>query len=264
MKILKGISVIILMLSLVACKSSDKIMMSTTTSLNDSGLLDELKKAFKQDTGIDLKWVSVGSGEAIKLARDGGIDVLFAHSPADEQKLVEDGVSLERKSIMFNNFLIVGPKKSDQDLATTVKEICQNELYISRADNSGTHKKELSLFKSYCDDKKPNNYLESGTGMAETLQMASEKQAYTLVDYATWLAQKNNLNLVETFYDQSQLVNTYSIHKISYDKQTDKQAENSQIFIDWLTTGHGLEIIKNYGMEKYGAPVFKLIEQEVK
>lgn len=258
-KLMTIISVVgILMIS--GCqKSEDKLMMSTTTSLNDSGVLDVIKQEFLKDTGIDLSWVSVGSGEAMKLAQEGGIDLLFAHSEKDELKLVDDGVSQARTSIMFNNFLLVGPEVSDKDLAGTIKDICENQLYISRADNSGTYNNEQSLFKAHCDGQVPKNYLESGTGMADTLQMASEKGAYTLVDYATWLAQKDKLNLKEAFHDKDELKNTYSIHKINYDGQTETAKENAKIFVEWIQSDKGQKILKEYGIEQFGSSVFTLI-----
>lgn len=265
MKNITKIMSLLIIITLMACSSNKKeeLMMATTTSMNDSGLLDVLGPEFKKDTGIELKWTSVGSGEAIKLARDGEADLLFAHSPKDEDALVADKVSLGRNSIMYNNFLIVGPKKlSGKTLESVAKDICANKLYISRADESGTHKKELSIFEDYCGGKKPKNYLESNTGMLETLNLAAEKKAYTLVDYATWLANKDKLDLVEAFYNKDELVNTYSIHVIKTAKTSEETLKNAEKFKEWVTTGRGRDLIKDYGIKQFNKPLFTMIENK--
>lgn len=265
MRNLKRITALLLVVLLMACSSNKKeeLMMATTTSMNDSGVLDALKPEFEKDSGIELKWTSVGSGEAIKLARDGEADVLFAHSPKDEDKLVADGVSLGRNSIMYNNFLIVGPKKLEgSSLKDVAKDICDNQLYVSRADESGTHKKEITMFEDYCGGKKPKNYLESSAGMLDTLNVAAEKKAYTLVDYATWLENKDKLDLVEAYYNKEDLINTYSVHVIKTEKTTDETLEKAEKFKEWVTTGRGRELIKDYGMEKFKEPLFTMLESK--
>ncbi|WP_423362851.1 substrate-binding domain-containing protein [Mycoplasma sp. P36-A1] len=264
MKKLNKLIVLMFILFLTACSSSTPngdTMMATTTSLNDSGLLDALKPEFEKSKGVDLKWTSVGSGEAIKLAREGEAALLLAHSPADEKKLVDDGVSLGRTEIMYNNFLFVGPKKLQAtNLKDAVKEICDSKSYISRADDSGTHKMEISLFKEYCNGKNPTNYTEANDGMAATLQLASEKKGYTLVDYATWLEQQDKLDLVEGYYNKKDLVNTYSIHLIKHESLSEEEVNNAVAFKEWLLSSEGLEIIKNYGIDKFNKPVFTLVD----
>ncbi|MDL2211932.1 substrate-binding domain-containing protein [Erysipelotrichaceae bacterium OttesenSCG-928-M19] len=267
MKNFKKLALLLVFALLFACSSNDKetkeVMMATTTSMNDSGLLDELAPAFKEETGIELQWLSVGSGEAIQKARDGEVQLLFAHSPADEETLVKDGISLGRDSIMYNNFLFVGPEKlTGTTLADATKEICDDKLYISRADDSGTHKKEMATFEEYCSatDGKAKNTVESGVGMLDTLNIAAEKKGYTLTDIATWLENKDKLDLVEAYYNKADLVNTYSIHVIKNDSFTEEQMASAEEFKKWVTEGKGLEIIKDYGADKYGAPVFTLVE----
>lgn len=266
MKSIKRIIALVLMITLCACSGGEKkeVMMATTTSLNDSGLLDTLAPEFKKDTGIELKWLSVGSGEAIKKARDGEVELLFVHSPADEKKLVEDKVSSGRTELMFNNFLFVGPEKlKDTTLAAAAKDICDNKPYISRADESGTHKKEIATFEEYCGSAKPKNTTESGAGMLDTLNIANEKKAYTLTDIATWLENKDKLSgLTEAYYNKKDLVNTYSIHVINHEKLDKTKLGYAEEFKKWVSSEKGLELIKNYGKDKYGTPVFTLVSEK--
>jgi len=262
MKHIKKLTLLLVVAFLFACGSDDKkeVMMATTTSMNDSGLLDALKPAFKEDTGIELKWVSVGSGEAMNLAREGEAQLLFAHSPADEEKLVEEGISTGRYPIMYNNFLFVGPGKlTTTNIETATREICDNKPYISRADDSGTHKKEVQIFEEYCNRSTAKDNVESGVGMLDTLNIANEKKAYTLTDIATWLENRDKLpNLVEAYYNKKDLINTYSIHVINNANFSEESIKYAEEFKKWITEGNGLKIIEDYGKDKYGEALFTL------
>ena len=249
---------------LVACNGDEEktVMMATTTSMNDSGLLDVLAPAFYEDTGTRLLWVSVGSGEAMRLAREGEATLLFAHSPAAENALVDDGVSQFRDTFMYNNFLFVGPEDLNANsLADAVRDLFENRLYASRGDESGTHVMERGIFEAFVGEAYPVDTIETGSGMLDTLNIANEMGAFTLVDIATWLQNRASLpHLVEAFYDKSELVNYYSIHVINNPNASDAEFEHAATFSQWLTNGRGLEIIAEYGIDQFGEPVFILMD----
>jgi tungstate transport system substrate-binding protein len=268
---MKKIKVLFLAFALVflgACGGSsdeDKtVMMATTTSMNDSGLLDVLAPAFYEDTGIEVQWVSVGSGEAMRLARDGEATLLFAHSPAAEEELVEDGVSKGRETFMYNNFLFVGPEDLNADsLEAAVMDLYENRSYASRGDESGTHVMEQGIFEEFTDSAYPLDTIETGSGMLDTLNIANERGAFTLVDIATWLQNREDLsNLVEAFYDKAELVNYYSLHIIDNPNASEAELEHAAEFIEWVINGRGLDIIAEYGIEQFGEPVFILLNED--
>ena len=264
MKKILGLVLAVLVIVLVGCSGDDEktVMMATTTSMNDSGLLDVLAPAFYEDTGIELLWVSVGSGEAMRLAREGEATLLFAHSPAAENTLVDDGVSRGRHTFMYNNFLFVGPEDlAASSLADAVAGLFENRLYASRGDESGTHVMERGIFQEFTGADYPVDTIETGSGMLATLNVADEMGAFTLVDIATWLQNRADLpNLTEAFYDKSELVNYYSIHVINNPNASDAEFEYADAFAEWLTSGRGLELIADYGIDLFGEPVFILMD----
>ena len=248
-----------------ACDADEEersVMMATTTSINDSGLLDVLAPSFYEDTSIELMWVSVGSGEAMRLARDGEATLLFAHSPAAEEELVEDGVSMGRDTFIYNYFLFVGPEDLNAaSLEAAVLDLFENRIYASRGDESGTHVMERGIFEEFTGSEYPLDTIETGSGMLDTLNIANERDAFTLVDIATWLQNRDGLsNLVEAFYDKAELVNYYSIHIIDNPNASDSELDSAAEFAKWLTTGRGLEIIEEYGIDQFGEPVFILLD----
>jgi len=264
-KILLFALVLGLLVFLGACDGDDEektVMMATTTSMNDSGLLDVLAPAFYEDTGIELRWVSVGSGEAMRLARDGEATLLFAHSPAGEEELVTDGVSRGRNTFMYNNFLFVGPEDLNANsLEAAVLDLFENRTYASRGDESGTHVMERGIFEGFTGHEYPLDTIETGSGMLDTLNIANETGAFTLVDIATWLQNRDDLpNLVEAFYDMNELVNYYSIHVIENPNASDSEFSYAEEFDEWMTNGPGLEIIAEYGIDRFGDPVFILLD----
>ncbi len=222
------------------------VKMATTTSLNDSGLLDVLTKEFFQETGIQVQWVSVGSGEAMEIAKSGEVELAFLHAPAAEEEFVQAGYSMGRNIVMSNNFLIVGPSAISGTREEIVKEITENRLFASRADNSGTYKRELSLFSTT-----PNSYLETGLGMGDTLSVANEKRAYTLIDKATWVAHKGRVDLLEVYNNPEDLKNIYSLHQI-------QKSNHGKAFIDFVYSNTGQTIISNYGIDIFGEAVYIL------
>ncbi len=234
------------LLILSGCSKETTIKMSTTTSLNDSGLLDVLTDAFKAESGITVEWISVGSGEAMEIAKSGEVELAFLHSPKAEEEFVESGYSMGRNIVMSNNFLIVGPTLIDGSKEEIIAEITNNQLFVSRDDNSGTHKKELSIFATT-----PTNYLRTGQGMSETLAVANEKSGYTLIDKATWLANKDSVDLVEVYNNPQDFKNIYAIHQI-------KDSDAAKQFIEFIYSDKGQEIIKNYGVDQFGEAVYYL------
>lgn len=243
---MRRIVLVILLLTLIGCSNDKTIKMSTTTSLNDSGLLDALTQEFYNETKIRVDWVSVGSGEAIEIAKSGDVELAFLHSPNAEEKFVEEGYSSGRNIVMSNNFLIVGPFTIDGSRDEIVSQITNQYSFVSRDDNSGTHKKELELFPIT-----PTNYVKTGLGMSDTLSVADEKEGFTIIDKATWLANKNKVDLYEVYNNPDDLKNVYSIHQIG-DNNYAKE------FIDFIYSKAGQELIENYGISKFGEAVYNL------
>ena len=182
---------------------AEKVLkMATTTSTQDSGLLDVLVPEFKKDTGYTLNVIAVGSGQAMEMGAKGDVDVLFVHSRAAEDKFVADGFGVNRKDVMHNDFVVIGPEndpakiKGMRSAAEAFRKIAETKsLFVSRGDNSGTHKMELNIWKSLSITPASAWYQETGSGMGQTLNVASYKHGYTLTDRATYLALKKNLDL---------------------------------------------------------------------
>jgi tungstate transport system substrate-binding protein len=238
--------------------SADKeIVLATTTSTQDSGLLDVLLPAFEAKSGIKVKVVAVGTGQAIKLGEDGNADVLLVHSRSAEDEFVSKGFGVNAYDVMYNQFLIVGPAgdpagvKSAKTAAEAFARIAGKQaLFISRGDDSGTDKKEKSIWKEA--GIKPDGawYLSSGQGMGATLQMADEKQAYTLTDEATFLSRKLNLQVL--MQGDKSLLNPYGIIQV---KATSKPDEAMQL-IQFFVGDDGQKLIGQFGKDTYGKSLF--------
>ena len=235
----------------------DYIIVQSTTSTANTGLLDLLSKEFFQDTGIEVRAVAVGTGTALANAKKGDGDVLMVHSKIDEIKFVQDGFGVKRFDLMYNDFVIVGPdndpaKIKDKKNISEVMKILSNPNYkfISRDDFSGTHKKELSLwYESGISIPIDNSYIKSGSGMASTINIANEMQSYTLTDRGTWIAFQNKNNLDILFEKDKSLFNPYGIIAISPKKFPHVEYEKSNRFIEWLLKGRGNYIISNFTIE---------------
>lgn len=252
-------------------KKEDKIVrLTTTTSVNDSGLMDYLRDDFKKDTGLEMEIVSKGTGAAIEDAKAGNADVILVHSKDAEEKFIEEGYGLERKSFMHNFFVIVGPKddpagikgKDAEEAFNLINE--KDEKFVSRGDESGTHNKELKIWEKAGVDidelSKKDNYNSLGDGMGATLTFASENNAYTLTDLSTFLTMENDLDL-EVLVDQSDaLKNVYSIIIVNPDKVKGTNQENAKKFQDWMLSDKASKLISEYGKEDYGQQLFFLGE----
>jgi tungstate transport system substrate-binding protein len=254
----------LLAMAAVACGGGREIILATTTSTQDSGLLDELLPAFKDESGYKVKVIAVGSGEALAMADRGDADAVLAHAPSAEQELVDKGSVVNRQLVMHNDFVIVGPAddpagikgmESATEALTTIAD--QEAPFISRGDDSGTDKLEKSLWKkAELDPTGQGWYEESGQGMGATLQIANQRGAYTVSDRGTYLAQSENLDLQVLVEGDPVLLNVYHVMQVNPDQFDGVEAEGGQAFVEFMVSDSAQEIIRNFGVEKFGQPLF--------
>lgn len=239
-----------------------KVILATTTSTVDSGLLDVLKPQFEKDTGYELTIVSVGSGQAIAMAEKGEADALLVHSPTDEKTVEEKKVVINRQLVMHNDFLLIGPaddpaKVKGKKTEDGFKAIAESKaLFVSRGDKSGTHKKELGIWEKAGIKPAGDWYQETGTGMGQTINVAAEKNGYTLTDRATYLAQKKNNNLAIMLEGDKVLLNIYHVMQVNPDKFKKVNAEGGKAFVEFMVKKETQGTIKNFGVDKYGQSLF--------
>jgi tungstate transport system substrate-binding protein len=239
------------------------IILATTTSTVDSGLLDVLLPVFEKQTGYRVKTISVGTGQALAMGEKGEADVLLVHAPDSEKKLVDAGVVTNYQLVMHNDFIVVGPaedpagikgKPSVEAFAAIAEK---KALFISRGDDSGTQKKELSIWKkAELTPKGEPWYQETGQGMGATLLMASEKNAYTLTDRGTYLAQKTNLKLDILSQGDPSLLNIYHVMEVNVAKFDKVNAQGAKAFVEFMIDPKTQEMIGQFGKEKFGEPLF--------
>ncbi len=239
------------------------VILATTTSTRDSGLLDYLLPMFQEQTGYNIKMVAVGTGEALAMGEEGNADVLLVHAPASELELMEGGYGKDRFLIMHNDFVIVGPAddpagiKGSESTAAAFTAIAASESpFTTRGDDSGTHKMELSLWASAEITPEGDWYINTGQGMGDTLRIASEKYAYTLTDRATYLALKDTLDLDILFEGDKVLLNIYHVITVNPDKWPNMNYDGAKAFADWLVTKEVQDLIGNFGVDKFGQPLF--------
>lgn len=278
MKVFRGRKIIItLMISALffvlgtsnvfAAKAAPKqknIILATTTSTQDSGLLDVLIPVFEKQTGYFVKTIAVGSGQAMKMGEKGEADVLLVHSPDAEKKFIEEGYGINRRLVMHNDFVIVGPPadpakiKGVKSSVEALKRIAETEsLFLSRGDNSGTHAKEKTLWKkAEVNPAGQKWYQETGLGMGQTLNVAAEKKGYTLTDRGTYLALKKNLGLNILIEGDAALLNIYHVIEVNSAKWPKVNAAGAKAFADFMVSPKTQEIIKTFGVDKYGSPLF--------
>ena len=232
------------------------IIVQSTTSTQNSGLFEHILPQFTQKTGIEVRVVAVGTGQALKNAENGDGDVVLVHSKPDEEKFVADGWGVKRHDVMYNDFVIVGPTADPakiaglKDAPAALKKIAEAEApFASRGDDSGTHKTELRLWNDSGIDPKPSSgkwYLETGSGMGATLNTAVGKQAYTLTDRGTWLSFANKGNFKVLVEGDPKLFNQYGVILVNPAKHKNVKAKEGQEFIDWLTGSEGQAAIASY------------------
>lgn len=240
------------------------IILATTTSTQDSGLLDVLIPLFEKESGYMIKTIAVGSGQAMAMGKKGEADVLLVHSPDDEKKFMAEGFGVNRRLVMHNDFIIVGPAndpagvRSAKSSADTFRRIAQTgALFLSRGDNSGTHAKEKKLWKA--TGIKPDGrkwYQQTGLGMGETLNVAAEKKGYTLADRGTYLALQKRLGLEILAQGDPLLLNIYHMIEVNPAKWPKVNAAGGRAFADFMVAKKTQGIIGTFGVEKFGAPLF--------
>ncbi len=242
---------------------SSALILATTTSLQDSGLLDVLVPAFEKASGYTVKTVAVGTGQALTMGQQGNADVLFVHAPTQEQAFVDAGWGVDRRLVAHNYFWIVGPAADPAGISGTASAVdafkkiaASAATFVSRGDSSGTNTKELSLWKSAGITPSGSWYVQSGQGMGPTLQIASEKGGYTLTDTATFLANQSNLSLQALVKSDSSLINIYSVIAVNPAKWPKVNAVGAKAFEDYVTGTAGQQVIATFGTDTYGVALF--------
>src|ERR1043165_5342332 len=248
-----------------AAPANPNLILATTTSTQDSGLLDVLIPLFEKKSGYKVQTVAVGSGQAMEMGQKGNADVLLVHSPSAEVTFMNDGWGKDRALIMHNDFIIVGPssdpaKIKDLGPADAFKAIAAAQApFVARADKSGTSTKELGIWAKTDVDPattKPAWYIETGQGMGASLTIASEKGAYTLTDRATYLANKANLQLDDLVEGDKSLLNVYHVITVNPDKWPKVNYEGATAFLKFMTDAATQEVVGKFGVDKYGQQLF--------
>jgi tungstate transport system substrate-binding protein len=245
--------------------ANPNLILATTTSTQDSGLLDVLIPLFEKESGYKVQTVAVGSGQAMEMGQQGNADVLLVHSPAAEVTFMSDGWGKERALVMHNDFMIVGPANDPAKIkglsaVDAFKAIATaNAMFVARADKSGTSTKELGIWKKADLDPatdKPAWYIETGQGMGASLTIASEKSGYTLTDRATFLANKANLQLEILVEGDNSLLNVYHVITVNPDKWPKVNYEGATAFFKFMTESSTQDVIGKFGVDKYGQKLF--------
>jgi tungstate transport system substrate-binding protein len=243
--------------------ASKNVILSTTTSTQDSGLLDVLVPRFEKKSGYSVKTISVGTGQALALAGKGEADVALVHAPSLEKKYVADGKLLNRRLVMYNDFIILGPAndpakiKSTKSSMEALKRIANGKArFVSRGDNSGTHNLEKSLWKGAGIQAKGDWYIESGQGMGATLGIANDRNAYTISDRATYLAFRKRVTLAVLLEGDKPLLNIYSVMEVNPANGPKINTVGGKAFADFMVSPDAQSAIKTFGVEKFGQPLF--------
>lgn len=239
------------------------VILSTTTSTQDSGLLDVLVPLFAKQTGYSVKTVSVGTGQALALAAKGDADVALVHAPTLEKQYVAQGKLLNRRLVMYNDFVIIGPKddpakvRSTKSAVEALKRIAQAKAnFVSRGDNSGTHVLEKSLWKSAGVEPKGAWYIEAGQGMGATLGIANERSAYTITDRGTYLAFGKKVILPIVIEGDKALLNIYAVMEVNPANGPRINSVGGKAFADFMVAPETQKVIGTFGVEKFGQSLF--------
>jgi len=261
-----ALAALALRLSSLPSYAADSLTLATTTSTHDSGLLDVLLPPFEKHYDLKVKVLAVGTGQALELGRRGDADVLLVHAPDQEADFVEEGHGIERRPFMYNDFVIVGPTadpahirglRSAADAFRCIAS-CESS-FASRGDESGTHSREKLLWREVKLEPSGDWYLSCGAGMAATLRIASEKQAYTLTDRSTYLAWESKLDLGLLVEGDPLLRNIYSVIVVSPETHPGTNVAMARKFADYLFADEARSIIAGFGKEKFGQPLFHLL-----
>ena len=280
-KIFISVFLILLVLAMAGCQQSKPqetkqapqegakpavkdVILATTTSTQDSGLLEVLVPDFEKKTGYIIKTIAVGTGQALKMGEKGEADVMLVHAPKSEVPLVDSGVATNYQLVMHNDFIIIGPEndpagvKAAKNSTEAFKNIAAKQsVFISRGDDSGTNKKEKDIWTAaQLDPKGQKWYQSTGSGMGQTLSVANDKQGYTLTDRATYLAQKKNLKLVIISQGDKGLLNIYHVMQVNPEKFSKVNAAGAKAFVDYMVSPETQKIINDFGKDKYGEQLF--------
>ncbi|SCY84283.1 substrate-binding domain-containing protein [Alkaliphilus peptidifermentans] len=244
---------------------ANTVMLATTTSTENSGLIDFLIPYIQEDTGVDVKVISVGTGQALKLGETGEVDILLVHSKAAEEVFVSDGHGIDRFDVMYNDFVLIGPKSDFIDIRNQAKGDILKALhliyetqttFLSRGDDSGTHKAELTFWRDLNLVPKGNWYLSTGQGMGQIILMTDELQGYALVDRGTFLTLRDKTDLEIIIEGDSRLYNQYGIIAVNPEKHNKINNFDGQQIIDWILSEKGQQLIGEFGIDEYGESIF--------
>jgi tungstate transport system substrate-binding protein len=262
-KLLFILSVVFFLASCKPTTPNKDLLLVSTTSTQDTGLLDVLLPAFTTKTGYTVQLVAVGSGQALKIGEQGNADVILLHSPAAEKEFVANGFGVDRRLVMHNDFVIVGPAsdpagiRGEMPVDALKRIFASRTTFASRGDDSGTHVKELALWKKAgLDPTGEDWYIETGQGQGATLSIASEKDGYALTDRGTFLAYQSNVGLEILVEGDPFLLNVYHVITVNPEKYPKINLEGAKAFTDFVTSDEGQKIIAEFGVEKYGQPLF--------
>jgi tungstate transport system substrate-binding protein len=243
--------------------ASRVVILSTTTSTQDSGLLDVIVPMFEKQSGYSVKTISVGTGQALALAGRGEADVTLAHAPTLEKKYVSDGKMQNRRLVMYNDFVIIGPPDDPAKIkglakaTEALKRIAETQSrFVSRGDKSGTHTLELALWQQAGIEPKESWYIESGQGMGQTLGIANERGAYTVTDRATFLAFQQRVKLPILVEKDRPLLNIYSVMEVNPANGPRVNPVGGKAFADFMVSPEVQAVIRTFGVDKYGQPLF--------
>lgn len=233
--------------------SKPPIRMATTTSTENSGLLNYLLPEFKNDTGYDVHVIAVGTGKALRLGRDGDVDVVLVHAPGAEKEFVDNKFGVQRFAVMYNDFVIIGSPadpakiKGSSSINEAFAKIQNSQsVFISRGDDSGTHKKEKKIWQAASIQPGGEWYREAGQGMGKVIQMANELEAYTLTDRGTWLSYRDKVQMKVLFEGDNLLFNPYGIIAVNPERYPDINNKGANTLIQWITSEHGQKMIGEY------------------
>lgn len=249
----------------VATQGQTSIILATTTSTENSGLLDYILPHFKEETGIKIKVVAVGTGKALQMGMDGEVDVLLVHAKSSEEKFVEEGHGTERFDVMYNDFVIIGPKddganklkKVNGDVIEAFKILSDgSSTFISRGDDSGTHKKEKAFWQEAGIKPSGDWYVSAGKGMGDVIQMTNEMLGYTMADRATYLSMQEDIDLDVVIEGDPKLFNQYGVIAVNPKKNNHINSKGAKIFVQWILSEEVQELISEFGKEEFGQPLF--------
>jgi tungstate transport system substrate-binding protein len=240
-----------------------ELILATTTSTQDSGLLDVILPIFEKENNVKVKTIAVGTGAALEMGTKGEADVLLVHAPKSEEELVTSGDVINRQRVMYNDFILVGPNDnpagvSGEDTKAAFQKIFEVKAnFITRGDDSGTHKKELGIWTAAAIEPTGDAYISTGQGMGASLQIANEKGGYILTDRATWLAQEKNLTNLKIVVEGGQdLMNIYHVMQVNPEKHDMVNSKDAEKFVDFMVNNKTQDVIETFGKEEFGQSLF--------